>query len=328
MLISEGRYRVVSQYSTPHLKGSTITSLDTDFIEKRFIVGSTENGYFFLYDAIKLQPIFCTCLPCPTIITDIKWRKDQKNNFLTSSYDNYVRIYNTAKYQEPFIEYDCGTKVFSCSFNSKSPIIAAALDKGLTRIFDIRESANLIGLKAPKQTIINVVEWASDSSVVCGDEEGNLYLFDIRNPYSPFQFGWWKQSLFDTNDLPAHDQPIIGITMSENGRQIYSLDKQGCIRQWSVDEGTSTFLQYMLKTPPNFARNVQMCTHNEDLFVPESNAIINMTKSQALFGHVMEIVALTAFDDGIASAGCDSFMCVWRPEEQIGPICDVSDWSD
>ena len=329
MFLSKGTMHVTSQYSKRKFSGA-ICALDCDRFERRYILGCTENGFFFSYDVYMSQEVFYGCIPTNSILTDVKWSTTNPKMFAVSSYDTNLRVYDSSKLEQPIYEYPFGSKIHSCTFNPKSPIIAASMELGLTRIIDIREKANLNALRALIPNEITNTRWIPDSeyAVICGDEIGNIYLFDIRKPEEPYQFNWWKQKvLIDDDNSPAHESGIIGLCFTENNRHFYSMDKKGTIRMWNVDDGLSAFVQYQLKEPAKYPRNLEIDTFNGDLFVPESNRIRNLNKSELFVGHAKDVVSISSFDDGIATGGCDSFLCIWRSDYE-DEIYDVSDWSD
>ena len=195
----------------------------------------------------------------------------------------------------------------------------------------MRESVNLHSLDTSHNADVKTVEWSPDSEylIACGDTEGNLLLFDIRNGKKPYQYGWWRLKIGDDSDSIAHETSIVGLSFSPNGRTLYSLDDGGLLRQWNVDSGLSTAVEYKLDFTSKRNRRIGFCiSDKEDIFVPVENTILNIAKREKMIGHLKPVTAVAKSADGIISVALDQYLCVWKKTNDIHIENDASDWSD
>ncbi|OHS95393.1 hypothetical protein TRFO_10528 [Tritrichomonas foetus] len=329
MLSQDSDYAVFAQYTSKHFKNS-INSIDCDSVEKNFVLGTTDEGYYFIYSTYKALCKYCCHTKRKTVLTDARWKKNDLQTFATSSLDGNLRIYDLLSPKEPTHEYGSGSQIHGISFNYKSPIVACAQNDGMTRLYDLRQKVNLNALDTDFEDSINVVEWspASEYSIVCGDSAGRLCYFDIRQMKEVYEFRWWKMEIDDDDDSFAHENEIIGLTYSKNGRTIHTLDKDGVIRLWDADSGLTQMIEYKLDSPPNRARRYGICMLGNDLAVPERNSINVITRRQKMLGHMQDVNAVVETLDGVASVGMDKNLLVWRKKDEMMIENDVSDWSD
>lgn len=330
MLTEVSEYSVFSQFSDKHIK-SSINSIDCETYRKRFVVGCTDNGYCFIYDTFKSLRKKHFQTHHNAILTDCRWKKNDMSTFCTVSFDGNLRIYNIAETENPYQTYKTGSHLHSCSFNYKQPIIACAMDSGLTRLYDLREKNHLHALETSYKSDVNVTEWSTDSEylIACGDTDGHLILYDTRQMREPYEYHWWSIDVNDGSDSTAHDSSIIGMAFAPNGRTILTLDDDKFLRQWGVDTGLTTTFEAKMDTAYKPNRRIGICiTEDNEFFVPDNNSIKNVTKNKKMVGHMQNVIAVTTNLDGFVSVGQDGFLCVWRKTNEIQTENDVSDWSD
>jgi DNA excision repair protein ERCC-8 len=329
MLRGVGDFSVASQFFSRGVIG-LIASIHCESVTHRYSLAVTDAGNYFSYDIWNDSLSFLYCLPDRIVLTDASWLTYDTGLFCTSSMDGYLRLYDTSRPDQPLPDaLDCGYPVRNCEFNSKAPIIAAALEEGYCRLWDIREKVHLRELTISEEDDTTVVKWIPDSeySLVVADVQGRLAFFDIRNDKTPYFFSWWRASLDQVDYRSGHDQSVIGLTMSANGRILYSLDTLGYIREWDIDRGLSNMKQVKVDFTGVPARLMGMCLFENELLVPVKNAVYNMQTDQAMIGHANHVVGVTAGADEFVSAGTDGFVIVWRRPSLL-PEVDESDWSD
>ena len=93
MLSEISEYTVFSQYSNKHFK-SPINSVDCETVEKRFALGCTDNGYYFVYDTFHSICKICNRVHRSTVLTEARWEKNEMSKFCTSSLDGNLRLYD------------------------------------------------------------------------------------------------------------------------------------------------------------------------------------------------------------------------------------------
>lgn len=330
MLNEISEYTVFSQFSNKHFK-FPINSIDCETLGKRFVVGCTDNGYYFVYDTFKSSCRICHKIDRTAVLTDSRWKKNDITVFCTSSLDGELRIYDVSSPKKPSQSYSNESHLHSCSFNCKYPIIACAMDNGLTRLYDLREKVHLHALESSYKFDVKVTEWSPDSEylIACGDTEGHLMLYDTRQMREPYEYRWWSLEIDDGSDSTAHDSSIVGMSFSPSGRTIFTLDEDKYLRQWDVDTGLTTAFEVKMKSIYKRNRRIGICvTENNDIFVPDDNSIVNVLKKEKMVGHTQNVTAVTTNLDGFVSTGQDGFVCVWRKSNEIQIENDVSDWSD
>jgi WD40 repeat protein len=150
-----------------------------------------------------------------------------------SSYDHSLRLYDTRRPDQLLLKpLDLGYSAHCCDFNARAPIVAAGLEDGHCRLWDMRSLFNLHELSTTFDDDVRGVQWfpTSEFVIVIGDTAGRLLFFDVRHEREPYFFRWWKRAVDNTSG--AHEFPIVGLAFSENGRILYSLDVEGHLREW------------------------------------------------------------------------------------------------
>ena len=329
MLHEDSEYQVFSQFSSKKFHGS-INSVDCDTVEKRFALCVTENGYYFIYDTFRGLCKILHHTKKESILTDGRWRKNDKQFFCCTSLDQKLRYFDIVDAKKPLHEYELFSRSHGCSFNYKAPIIAAALNNNSVRLIDTRQSINLHALSNKYESGVRAVEWSpsSEYNLAFGDNDGHLIYYDTRQPKEPYEFGWWKTYIDEDNDSAAHDSPVLGLAFAKNGRTFYSFDNEGFVKQWDTDTGLTTMTQFRLDKEPLRKRRYGICVIGNDILVPERNAIVNFHKRQKMSGHMKDVTALVENYDGFVSVSQDMYLCVWKHRNYILINDDVSDWSD
>jgi WD40 repeat protein len=242
-----------------------------------------------------------------------------------------VRLYDTNAAKAPFTApVDFGWSVFSCDFNCASPVVAAALEGGVCRLWDIRADVNLRALDTTFDDDLRIARWSpvSEHMLAVGDSSGRVVLFDIRQERAPYFFGQWKRAIDDGDQSNAHEHGIIGLVFAANGRTLHSLDSAGVLRVWDVDLGLSTLEQHRMDLTGERQRKLEICIFENDVLVPIKNSIMNVQKGDVYVGHMKDVRGVAAHSDGFVSCGSDRFLCVWRRKEDVNVPEDHSDWSD
>lgn len=330
MLNEVSEYSVFAQYSNKHLR-FPINSVDCETLQKRFVVGCTDNGYYFVYDTFHSLCKICFKTHHPTVLTDVRWKKNEMATFCTSSLDGNLRLYDVIEPEKTSQSYSTGSHLHSLSFNFKSPIIACAMDGGFARLYDLREKVHLHALETSYESDVKVVEWSPDSEylIACGDVDGHLMLFDTRQMREPYEYRWWSVEVGDDSDSTAHDTAIVGMAFAPNGRTFLTLDDDKYLRQWGVDTGLTTNFECKMNNIFKRNRRIGICmTEKNEILVPDNNSIFNITKNTKMVGHTQNVIAVATIADGFVSVGQDGFLCVWKKSDKMQIENDVSDWSD
>ena len=322
-------FSVYSQYSNPMIKGP-INGVDVNPLNTRIIIGVTEDSVCFSYDVLEMREQFVFKIAKSAALTDISISKSNCDYFCTSSVDGKVSVLSMKKPLEKPVVYNCNTPVWSASFCSVEPVIAAALD-GRIRLFDLRENANLTSLKTGFNENVTVVKWCPHSRhmIACGDSSGRLFLFDSRNPEKNFRFDWNRlETLEDVERPEAHKTTIKAIEFSKDGRNLISCEQNGVVREWCVDDGTSTLNEYRVQPLKRDLRKYDIVNGEIGIFIPENNTVYDIYKEEKMIGHSLDVTGVHEVADGFVSYAQDSICCFWREKSFVDTVEDKSDWSD
>ena len=322
-------FSVYSQYSNPKFQGG-INAVDVENNQKRLVFGCTENAYCFCFDTLKNQDLYCFTYKNPNILTDISIYQADCSKYCTAGADGKLRVHMTKHpSQKPQI-FECNTVIFSCSYNSYDPIIAAALD-GKVRLFDERQEHNLATLATGYENIVSCAKWVPNSNymVVAGDEQGHLMMFDIRNVMEKFELDWYRnETLEDIQKPQAHNSAIVALSFCEESRTFISCDQLGTIREWDYDTGLATFNEYHVKEFTRKKRKYEVSLDSKHIIVPENNSLHNIENDEIFVAHSQNVNGSKFFANGFVSYGEDSVLTIWSPRSSIEVIDDKSDWSD
>ena len=325
--------RVAAQFSRSCFRGP-INSVDCDSRDRRWVLGVTESGHYFLYDTLALKPKWCHNVGSMALLTCGCFAPHDPSKFVTTSYDQYLRMYDTSSPKKTFRDpLDCGHSIHGCAFNTEEPILAAALDSGSVRIVDIRERVNLIQVETGHTSTISAVTWLprSKNTVIAGDRRGRVFVFDIRSSQKPYELGRNRTSI-DAEDAEdathAHQFAVVALEFDDLGTNLYSLDNRGVLRQWDISQGLSTGRETRLRGNGERRRMARMCFFDGDLLAPSENFVVKVKSGENLPGHIRDVTWLAATNEGFVSAGADSYICVWRREHEMPAVADESDWTD
>jgi len=327
MCRARGAFRVHAQFSVPRF-GGRIGSIDIDRVDSRYALGVTDNGFYFLYDVLQASSAWCLCLREATVLSCACFLAYDRGLFVTGSYDHYLRIYDTESPREPVnAPIDLGHCINGCDFNGLRPVVAAALDDGLTRLFDLREDVNLAQLSTHSGDDVTAVRWVpgSDSGLAVGDAGGRVILYDIRSPQRPFRLAWSRGVDGEPEDN-AHESGIVGLEFAGPHR-LGTPDEGGLLRQWDIDSGTASWRQVCVDAPRG-SRRVGFFVLDGRVFAPSGNAVVDVDRNEGMVGHMRRVTWVARYPEGFVSASEDAFLCVWRAGEAAQGPEDESDWSD
>jgi WD40 repeat protein len=330
MLSEVGDFVVTSQHSSKSVLGS-INTVRCESVTRRYALAVTDRGGYFAYDIWTSSVLFSHTVASPTCLTDASWIAHDFGIFCTSSYDHSLRLYDTRRPDQLLLKpLDLGYSVHCCDFNARAPIVAAGLEDGRCRLWDMRSLVNLHELSTTFDDDVRAVQWCPTSEfvIVIGDTAGRLLFFGVRHEREPYFFRWWKRAVDDDDTSGAHKFPIVGLAFSENGRILYSLDAEGHLREWDVDLGLSTMQQTNLGMAKGIHRKLGICICEGDVIVPVKNSVQKVHSGQSFVGHLKNVFAVSTHSDGFVSAGADAVLPVWKHRDASEFLEDKSDWSD
>lgn len=250
--------------------------------------------------------------------------------FCTASIDGHIRIFDFQKPKSPIRKFNCEMILRSTAFSYNESIFYTGINKGLIRVYDLREDVNLQVFKTQHEEDVTVVRCSEKNPYIllAGDAKGRAFLFDLRNYKSHYELDWDRTETLEKISHPhAHDNEIIGAAFSKDGASFTTLDSGGIAREWETDTGLATLVETRIPPPPRKARNYGIA-YAPSCLLPNKNAILNVDDDSLLVGHAAYVNGICAVGDRFVSYSDDNVVSIWAPSNSIEAVADVSDWSD
>ncbi|ODV95346.1 hypothetical protein PACTADRAFT_50082 [Pachysolen tannophilus NRRL Y-2460] len=276
---------------------SGINSLDIDKQENRFILSGgsdssiklwdlnqtiDEGGNFFknFKDVENFQNIEINKKTIKSIasiprrmghefgISCIKWWPLDNGLFISSSFDNTIKVWDTNNFKEAY-SFDISSKIydFDISSTGEHSLIASANESSLIRLLDLKTTSNSHTLSGHRGKIL-AVKWSptNPNILASGGVDGELKIWDIRrakscvcnldqfrvdgatNTAETVNFSPQKKRRLESgveynidNDYSnlvktAHNGPINSILFNDAGDNLISLGNDEKIKIWDLKQ--------------------------------------------------------------------------------------------
>jgi WD40 repeat protein len=155
---------------------------------------------------------------------------DYGSHFLVSVGADYKIIVHEIDSEEPFAQYDASAFYCCCCFTASSIRQIAAVQSTQMRqlpilsVFHLQTQEKSLKQKFTVQfdVPINCVIWPADNTIICGDNQGKLYLIDVQNR---------RIERF----VEAHRGPINSLTSSFDHTYIAAASNEQSASLWDLD---------------------------------------------------------------------------------------------
>lgn len=193
-------------------------------------------------------------------ITGVQWWPHDTGMFLTSSYDESLKVWDSNTLEEAF-SFDLGVRVNHFDVSKLSNLISAGCDSTHVRILDLRSTSAVQSLSGHQGTILSCKWNPMDANMLAtGSSHGEVRLWDIRKTNACIS----QLDLYRTDktkavmenksskigvmksNAKAHSSNCNGLTWMENGRTLITTGGDDKIRVWDLDVpgGVNTLLNF------------------------------------------------------------------------------------
>ncbi|EMR10950.1 hypothetical protein PNEG_01095 [Pneumocystis murina B123] len=181
-------------------------------------------------------------------ISDINWWPFDQGLFTTSSFDHFVKVWNTDTMQE-VCSFDLGEKVYAhtLSLVASHCLVACGTDSSSIRLCDLKTGAFTHSLQGHEGNVLTVL-WSprDDYTLVSGGSDGSVRLWDVRRAISCLkcfhQYNLQIDSTFQRNC--SHNGPVNGLAFTSDGFYLVSVGHDEAMRAWDLQDGLNTFIHY------------------------------------------------------------------------------------
>jgi len=103
--------------------------------------------------------------------------------------------------------------------------------EGHVFMIDMLHGIVVMTMKNIEKSPIKAIYWhpTNDLQYVTGNDNGNIYLWDIRFQRD-FVLKFKNEDSFSVST--SHSSPVIGLRFYNDGNSIISVDNKGCIKTW------------------------------------------------------------------------------------------------
>jgi len=326
---------------------STITKLDLDVCENRFLLSASFDTSINIFDLEQMHsPDKYSFEPIVNIDTDtlgmhkdaisgLCWYALDSGIFFTSSIDNTVNVWDTNSTNVIRI-FDIEASVYSidvsrCALNHS--LIAAAAEDQVVHLCDIRTGKSIWQLKGHTARVLDT-KWSPGQqyTIASGSEDGSIRLWDVRKCNQSLLV--FNQHL-DAKDkskirkkglgnIKSHNGAVNGLCFTPDSTRLLSTGTDNTMRCWSVFDGANHFVNYpgiknksQKQRRTNYlavSQNGELVFHPNDSFVvifeTKTGEVVNTLKNH--FKPVTSCVYNPELQH-LYTAGCDAQINVWLP---------------
>lgn len=267
------------RFKRPFERLSTVSGLEVDPTENRYLIASATDGKFLIYDTHSPSSSDWTSLVPPDSswksqkrhiggISSIQWYPVDTGAFLTSGDDGTVKLWDTNA-----LDVVCSfdkTKSIEKAFQARMShtgthtIVAVASSDSDVLLCDPRTGCYTQRLAGHCQSI-RTVEWSpSDANtLISGSSDFSVRIWDVRRSSSLMVLDQHNDilpslDLFQRKNDPrkasenvrSHDGVLKHVAFTSTGREILSLGSDSTIRQWETYTGqcNKVFYQTLYQT--------------------------------------------------------------------------------
>jgi WD40 repeat protein len=172
--------------------------------ENRYVLVGCGDGQLLLYDHVGLEDH-----PKPLVRVErnaalhhdrgiclADWYCNDNGIFNVGSFDGSVGVWDTNKFAcaHKYKVSDCVNTIACGVFEETSPLIAVGTKSDQLRLLDIRQEANTHTLVGHREQV-NALAWSNVSpfTLISGDIEGTMFVWDLRKPVPVAEVGSKEQ---------------------------------------------------------------------------------------------------------------------------------------
>jgi WD40 repeat protein len=162
-------------------------------------------------------------LPAHTdLIYDVSFSPDSKL-LATTGYDRLIKLWDVASGKEIRVLKDHSDTVYSLSFSPDGKLLASGAADRAVKVWDVASGKRLYTLGESTDWVY-AVAWNPDGHHLAGTGVDK----SIRVWEATASGGKVVQSVF------AHDEPVIKLAYSKDGKSLYSVSERGSIKAWDT----------------------------------------------------------------------------------------------
>ncbi|KAK9455218.1 WD40-repeat-containing domain protein [Dipodascopsis uninucleata] len=216
-------------------------------------------------------------------LTGTSWWPFDDGLFITSSFDETVKIWDTQTLEEVY-KFGLGARVNSHDISkiAEHCLVACAADMTPIRLLDLRSSSSAQMLHSHQGTTVNAVRWSPTNPymLASGGSDGTVRLWDIRRSNacltvlnmenvnssrigrssrglpqdSGISNAFSSPASLVLNDVKSHRGVVNGLLWFEDGRKLISTGTDETIRVWDLTVPFHSDTNTLVNFGP-FARN-------------------------------------------------------------------------
>ena len=231
-----------------------INALEFDHASARYLLSAGADTAVQLWDvdtqSTELKP--AQTIPQRKLheygLSAIHWYPFDNGLFTTSSYDNYVKAWDTNNWQEA-CKFDLGGKVYSHSISTiaSHSLIATACDYPAIRLCDMKSGSYAQVMRGHTGRVL-ALEWSPTSEHVfaSGGSDGTVRLWDVRRANACFALLDMYNSRAEIKPaIPkAHADAVNGIAWSSDGLTLMTTGHDNKLRAWDMSTGENLLVNY------------------------------------------------------------------------------------
>jgi len=338
---------------------SSITAMDLDREEARYLVLGAGDGTLYIHDILNrsaeseaLLQVGKSHRHCHRqSVVSVGWGEDS-GMFTSTSRDGELRVWDTnrgATVEVFNLEMKINRHALQRGIGSAT--VAVAGDKSLVQLVDLRSGSLAHVLRGHTGGGVTSLAWAQGSLLASGGHsDRRVVIWDVRMAKSYLRYldSNCVSSRSSRQHKPAgwsHKGPVQGLAWAQDGRQLVSLGQDRRLRRWDVGSGLNMKTRF-----PEIDSSDKLSTVDLEIssgrdgglvFVPEETgvAMLDLTtgkRVKTLSGHFSKIYCLKYNPQQLElyTSGRDRFVHVWSPVESGDDInseskqltCDT--WSD
>jgi len=332
---------------------ATITCLDLDLVEARYLLSGAGDGTLSVLDLhqfggnpwreASIQPLFSTKRKGRGHahgVSSLAWYTHDTGMFFSGSFDRMVNVWDT------------NTQQVVCQFEMESPVYSIGLSPVATRhtLVATGSGHHIIRLCDPMtggsthclighRDAVHAVQWSPSNEflLATGSADKTIRLWDIRRAGCLLSLDQHNsQTGFESNrtlrqknvggkgappSVTAHDDAITSLQWAPDGLFLYSSGKDNKIHMWNADNGKNTLVNFGgARNAAEKANQMAISSDGSVLYHPNGFDILALEaqtgrKLGLLRGHMDKVncCVFHPFSQELYSGGSDRQLLYWVP---------------
>lgn len=181
-------------------------------------------------------------------ISDINWWPFDQGMFTTSSFDHFVKVWDTNTMKDAY-SFNLGNKVYAhtISLISSHCLIACATGLSSIRLCDLKTGAFTHSLEGHEDNVLAVLWSPRDEYILAsGGSDGSVRLWDVRRAISCLTC-FHQDNLHNFSGSQrnsSHNGPVNGLAFTSDGLYLVSAGHDEVMRVWDLQYGVNKFINY------------------------------------------------------------------------------------